>query len=171
MALGQEFSVLGNWFLIHFTENPGMAFGLEIGGEWGKLALTTFRIIAVSGLMYYLFHLVKTKAPMGYILSIASIFAGATGNIIDSVFYGVLFNENFFEGAEFLPADGGYASWFHGRVVDMFYFPIINGTYPDWFPVFGGSSFQFFRPVFNFADSCITVGVAIILLFHREQLS
>ena len=168
MILGQEYKILGDWFIIHFTENNGMAFGMEFWGKSGKIILTLFRILAVVGIGWYIRILIKQNAPKMVILSIALIMAGALGNIIDSVFYGVLFDESFYQVAEFLPSDGGYASLLQGRVVDMLYFPILKGYYPDWFPFWGGQRFIFFRPVFNIADSAITIGVAYILLFERS---
>ncbi|MFN7012798.1 MAG: lipoprotein signal peptidase [Bacteroidia bacterium] len=171
MYLGQEFNVLGNWFIIHFTENNGMAFGLEFAGQYGKLFLTLFRIFAVVGLFWYIYDLHKKKAHTGYIISIALITAGALGNIIDSVFYGVWFSDSLNNLATFMPNEGGYAPLFHGRVVDMLYFPIIEGYFPDWFPIWGGEYFLFFRPVFNIADSSITIGVALIILFNKRFFS
>ena len=168
MILGQEYKVLGNWFIIHFTENNGMAFGMELWGENGKIVLTLFRIIAVVGIAWYMKTLVKQDAPNMVIISIALIMAGALGNIIDSVFYGIIFDESFYQVAEFLPGDGGYSTWLQGRVVDMLYFPIFNGHYPGWFPFWANKEFIFFRPVFNIADSAITVGVAYILIFERS---
>ena len=168
MILGQEYKILGDWFIIHFTENNGMAFGMEFWGKNGKVILTLFRILAVVGIGWYIRMLIKQNAPKMVILSIALIMAGALGNIIDSVFYGVIFDESFYQVAEFLPSDGGYATLLQGRVVDMLYFPILKGYYPDWFPFWGGQRFIFFRPVFNIADSAITIGVAYILLFERS---
>jgi len=168
MTLGQEYNVLGNWFIIHFTENNGMAFGMEFWGTKGKIFLTLFRILAVIGIGWYLNHLIKEKAPKMVIYSIALIMAGAMGNIIDSVFYGVIFDESFYQTATFLPQDGGYSTWLQGRVVDMLYFPIIKGQYPEWFPFWSNQPFIFFRPVFNIADSAITVGVSYILIFQRS---
>lgn len=153
MYIGQEFKMLGNWFIIHFTENNGMAFGLEFGGEFGKLALSLFRVIAVAGIGYGLYYLIKRKYHRGLIINVALIFAGALGNIIDSVFYGVIYK---------------YESLFHGRVVDMLYFPILRGTFPSWVPVWGGEPFEFFRPVFNLADAAISVGVIAILIFQKR---
>jgi signal peptidase II len=169
MMIGQEYQVLGNWFLLHFTENEGMAFGMQIGGEFGKLLLSIFRIIAVAAIGYYLYHLVKKKSHFGLIISITLILAGALGNIIDSAFYGMLFSQSSYHTvATFLPEGGGYSSFLHGKVVDMLYFPIIRGNFPDWFPIWGGQDFIFFRPVFNIADSCITIGVFLLLLCQRR---
>ena len=168
MFLGQEIPVIGNRVLIHFTENNGMAFGYEIGGEYGKLALSIFRIIAVIGIIWYIRHLILKEAPQGLVLSIALILAGAIGNIIDSTFYGVIFSESFMRPAEVFPEEGGYATLLHGRVVDMLYFPVLQGHYPDWLPIWGGNRFIFFRPVFNIADTAITTGVAITLVFYRK---
>jgi len=171
MYLGQEYHIFGDWFIIHFTENNGMAFGFELGGEFGKIALSIFRIIAVGFIGYYIYKLSKTKAATGYILSISGIFAGAMGNILDSAFYGVIFNRSSYANiAETFPQDGGYAPFLYGKVVDMFYFPLINGHFPDWIPIWGGEDFLFFRPVFNVADASITVSVIVIILFYRSNL-
>ncbi len=167
MILGEEIPVLGNWFIIHFTENVGMAFGMEIGGEYGKIFLSLFRIAAVTGIGWYIIHLLNKKAPAGLVLSLSLIFAGALGNIIDSAFYGMIFNESYYQKATLFPEQGGYAPFLHGRVVDMLYFPVIRGNYPQWFPFLGGEHFIFFRPVFNLADTAITTGVAIVLIFYR----
>ncbi|MES2778752.1 MAG: lipoprotein signal peptidase [Bacteroidota bacterium] len=150
--LGEEIDVIGNWFKIHFTENYGMAFGMEFGGKSGKLLLTLFRLIAIGFIGWYILSLTKKNSHTGYILSWTLIMAGAVGNLIDSVFYGVWF---------------GYETWFHGRVVDMFYFPIIRTTLPEGFPLWGGEDFEFFRPVFNIADASISIGFIAILLFQR----
>lgn len=169
MSLGQEYNILGNLAIIHFTENNGMAFGMEFGGEAGKLALTLFRITAVCGIGYGVVYLIKKKYHRGLIMNLALIFAGAMGNIIDSTFYGLLFSEStYYEPAKFLPAGGGYASLFHGKVVDMFYIPLLQGSYPQWFPFWAGQEFIFFRPVFNIADSAITVGVILILIYQKR---
>lgn len=168
MYLGQEYHILGDWFIIHFTENNGMAFGMEFGGDYGKLFLSSFRIIAIFFLFWYLWSLGKKRALPGYMYCIALILAGALGNIIDSVFYGVIFSDSINEIASIFPPEGGYADLLHGRVVDMFYFPIIEGHFPSWFPIWGSEEFIFFRPVFNLADSAITVGVFMILIFQKK---
>ena len=152
MFIGQEFKIFGDWFIIHFTENNGMAFGLEFGGEFGKLALSLFRVIAVAGIGYGLHYLIKRKYHRGLILNVALIFSGALGNIIDSVFYGVIYK---------------YETLFHGRVVDMLYFPIVNSHFPAWFPIWGGEELVFFRPVFNIADTAISIGVIAIMIFQK----
>ena len=156
------------WFYLYFTENPGMAFGIEV---IGKLFLSLFRIVAVGFIGYYLYKLVKANQSFGFIACISMILAGAVGNIIDSVFYGVVFDHSFGQVATFLPAEGGYDTWLHGKVVDMFYFPLIQTHFPDWFPLWGGEEFIFFRPIFNLADSAICVGVFLLLLFYRQTLS
>lgn len=155
LFIGEEIPVFGNWFIIHFTENNGMAFGVELGGSYGKLALSLFRVIAVFGIGYILHYIIKHKYHFGLITCVSLVLAGALGNIIDSVFYGKIF---------------GYENWLHGRVVDMFYFPIIRGHYPNWFPLFANEEFIFFRPVFNFADAAISVGVICILIFQTTFL-
>lgn len=168
MFLGQEFHIAGDWFIIHFTENNGMAFGLEFGGSFGKLFLSIFRIALVSGIGWYLWHLIKSKATFGAIASFSLIFAGAIGNIIDSAFYGMIFSDSAMGVSTLFPATGGYAGFLHGRVVDMLYFPLISGQFPSWFPIWGGESFLFFRPVFNIADSSISVGVMLLLFFQKR---
>lgn len=178
MSLNQSIPVFGDWFMIRFIENPGMAFGWDIPGKFGKIALTLFRLVAITGIIWYLRMLIQKKAQILLIISVSMILAGAMGNIVDSVFYGLIFDK----GTTYLPeysnwvnysgvanADmTGYASAFRGCVVDMLYFPLIEGNYPDWFPIKGGEHFVFFRPIFNVADSAISIGVVLILLFQRK---
>ena len=172
MAIGDEIVVFKNWFILHFVENNGMAFGFEFAGEYGKMFLSVFRIFAVVAIGWYLFKLAKQKnVPFGFIVCISLIFAGAIGNIIDSLFYGMIFNHSYGQIATLFPEGGGYSSFLHGRVVDMFYFPLIEGRYPEWIPKIGGNPFIFFRPVFNIADSSITVGIFSILLFYRRYFN
>ena len=166
-ALGEEIEVF-DWFRILFVENEGMAWGTKIPGEYGKLALTLFRLAAIVGIGYWLWDSVRKNGSRILITSIALIFAGAFGNIIDSVFYGVIFNESYGQVASFLPEGGGYSSLFHGKVVDMLYFPLWKGYLPEWIPFWGGKYFTFFEPVFNIADSAISVGVAMLLLFSKR---
>ncbi len=169
MTLGEEFSLIGSRALIHFTENNGMAFGMEFGGEGGKLTLSIFRLIAILGIGYGLHYMIQRKYHRGLILCVSLIFAGALGNIIDSTIYGLIFSESTWTSKAILfPEVGGYSRLFHGKVVDMFYFPLLQGQYPSWFPFWGGEPFIFFRPVFNLADSAISVGVVIILLFQKR---
>ena len=173
MEYGTEFYLLGqSWARIHFVENEGMAFGWTLGFSYGKLLLSLFRIFAVGFLIYYIRVLIKEKASFGLLSCFALILAGALGNIIDSAFYGMIFSDSFHGGvAEMFPEGGGYASFLHGKVVDMLYFPMFRGNFPEWFPFWGGNPFLFFRPVFNIADSAITVGVFSLLLFHRSFFS
>lgn len=168
MMLGEEFSICGDWFLIHFIENNGMAFGMELEGEWGKILLSLFRIFAVCGIGWYLYDISTKKAPLGLVISIALIFSGAMGNIIDSAFYGLIFNDSYYQVSTFMPEVGGYSSFLHGKVVDMLYFPLLEGRFPEWLPMWGGEHYIFFRPVFNIADSYISIGVTFILLFQRK---
>jgi signal peptidase II len=168
MMLGDEIVIAKNWFIIHFVENNGMAFGLEFGNHIGKYFLSIFRIVAIGGLGWYLNKLWKRDVPFGIIVCFSLIMAGAIGNILDSAFYGLIFNESYGQVATLFPAGGGYASFLQGRVVDMFYFPLISGNYPSWLPFVGGEDFIFFRPVFNMADSSITVGIISILILYRK---
>jgi signal peptidase II len=163
--LDEEVHIFGDWFRLHFTENPGMAFGLELGGEgsiWGKLVLRIFRIVAIILLGWYLTKLIKRNSPTGLIISIALILAGATGNIIDNAFYGMMFSDSYVVPATFMPSDGGYAGFLLGDVVDMLYFPLFTADLP-WI-----GPFTFFSPIFNIADSAITVGVFILLLNQKK---
>lgn len=192
MSYATGFEILGlDWARIHFVENEGMAFGITFGNkcigmtnaagecngiiftpETGKLILSSFRIIMVFFLCYLIYELYKAKEPMGLLISFCLILAGALGNILDSAFYGIIFSESTYHGevARLFPPGGGYASFLHGKVVDMFYFPMVDTILPDWVPVYGGKRFEFFRPVFNVADSAISIGVALILIFYRKIL-
>lgn len=170
MFLGESIEVF-SWFKILFIENNGMAFGMELGS---KLFLTIFRIVAITLIGFYIFKLIKNsnKLKKGYLISVSLIFAGALGNIIDCLFYGVIFNAPLFPDiATIFPAEGGYADFMYGRVVDMLYFPLFSFVWPDWIPFVGGEYFEFFEPVFNIADSAITIGIALVLIFYRKSLS
>ncbi len=158
MGLVGEIPVFGNWFKLHYTENPGMAFGLEIGSEYGKLALTTFRLLAMGGIGYYLYYLIKKGVPQGLCWSIALILGGAVGNVIDSILYGKLLGN--------APSDAP-SPWFHGQVIDMFYVDIWEGRVADWIPIFGGQHMSLW-PIFNVADASIFIGVSIILIFQKS---
>lgn len=163
MTLGESHNVLGNWFRWCFVENEGAAFGMSLGGDYGKLALSLFRIVAIGALVWFVHYLRKQKAPTGVVVGFALILAGALGNMIDSAFYGMIFSEStFMSVATFLPEGGGYAPFLHGKVVDMLYFPLFH--WPEWLPLIGGD--LFFSPVFNFADSYITIAVFYLLIFH-----
>jgi len=168
--LGEE-SQIFDWFIIHFTENNGMAFGIEFGGYTGKKILTLFRIIVVGIGIKYIFNLTKSGFPNGALIALGFIIGGAIGNIIDSSFYGIIFNESYNNVASFMPDSGGYSSLFHGKVVDMFYFPLMNSHFPNWLPIFGGEHFIFFRPVFNIADAGISIGIFMILFFYRKEFN
>lgn len=158
-----------DWFYIYFTENPGMAFGMEI---FGKLFLTLFRLVAVSFLIYYVCKIRDKGFPKGYLVCVALIIAGAAGNIVDCVLYGPLFSESTpYSVAQLVPWGEGYAPFLKGKVVDMFYFPLVSWNWPDWLPFIGGNHFIFFSPIFNFADACISCGVIAILLFYSRCLN
>ncbi len=168
MMIGQEIPVFDHWFLLHFIENNGMAFGMELSGRWGKFLLSIFRLVAIVAIGWYITRLIREKAPAGLVVAVSMIFAGALGNVIDSAFYGIIFDDSHFHVARLFPEEGGYSTFLHGKVVDMLYFPIVTGRFPEWFPFWGGEDFVFFRPVFNISDSSITIGVALILLFYRK---
>lgn len=173
MTLDQHIAVFGEWFYIRFIENKGAAYGFEFGGEYGKLFLSLFRIVAVGFIIYYINKLAKRPGvPKGVLFGGALVLAGALGNILDSVFYGVIFSESGFRTvATLFPEGGGYAPFLHGKVVDMLYFPIVQSTYPEWFPWIGGNDFTFFSPVFNIADSYISIGVIYLFIFQWRFFS
>jgi signal peptidase II len=175
--LGQEHEVISgiSWFRMHFIENEGMAYGWKLGGEWGKMALTLFRLVAVIFGTLYLAYTIRKKYHPGFIVCATLIYAGAIGNLIDSLFYGMIFEnsdpyaQNIARSIAQEGFTGGYAGFLHGKVVDMLYFPIITDAhFPSWFPLWGGESFEFFRPVFNIADASISLGVLCILLFQKR---
>lgn len=172
MNIGEEIVVF-DWFRISFIENRGMAFGMEIGS---KFFLSLFRIVAVGGLTWYIWKKIKEGARMGYIVVLSMIYAGAAGNIFDSLFYGEIFTASHpyytdLPPAQLVPWGEGYASILMGNVVDMFSFPLFHGTFPNWFPVWGGEDFTFFSAIFNFADACISVGVVVLFLFYRNDFN
>jgi signal peptidase II len=158
MYLHEEINVLGTWFRLHYLLNPGMAFGIRWENEFGKLALTAFRIVAMFGIGFYLVRMIQRRAHNGFLICLALILGGAIGNVIDSTFYGVFLNNAPIESP---------TKWFHGQVIDMLYFPLFNFYWPEWVPFKGGEYFEFFSPVFNIADSSIFIGVASILLMQR----
>jgi signal peptidase II len=168
--LGEE-SQIFDWFIIHFTENNGMAFGIEFGGYTGKKILTIFRMVVVGIGIKYIFNLSKAGFSNGTSIALGFIIGGAIGNIIDSSFYGIIFNDSYNNIASFMPEMGGYSSLLHGKVVDMFYFPLMNSHFPNWLPIWGGEHFIFFRPVFNIADAGISIGIFMILLFYRKEFN
>lgn len=167
-AIGDDVKVLGlDWFRIHFLENKGMAFGMSFGNTIGKFLLTLIRVVLSVAIFIYMNKLIKKGEKKIIIYSFALIFAGAVGNIIDCLFYGIIFNEStVFAAATIFPAEGGYAPFLFGRVVDMFYFPLIDTTWPDWIPFVGGNNFRFFNAIFNFADASITIGVVLLLVSY-----
>lgn len=167
MTLYESITVIPDWFFIRFIENPGAAFGMELGGDYGKLFLSLFRLVAIGFIIWYLAKLAREKAPKGVMVGFTILLAGAIGNVIDSAFYGMIFSESSqFQVATMFPEGGGYAGFLHGKVVDMLHFPIIESSYPSWFPIVGGDPFVFFSPIFNLADSYITIGLFYLVIFH-----
>jgi signal peptidase II len=168
---GESHPVIGEWFRLYFIENEGMAYGWKFGGEWGKMLLTLFRLAAVIFGVFYIKKIIEKKYHPGFIICVALIFSGALGNLIDSMFYGLIFDSSstdILNVAKIFPPHG-YAGFLHGNVVDMLYFPIIrNATFPSWIPVWGGQDFEFFRPIFNLADASISTGIIAILLFQNR---
>lgn len=167
---GESYSVLGNWFQLYFIENEGMAYGWKFGGEFGKMALTLFRLGAVIFGVFYIRKIIEKKYNRGFIICVGLIFAGALGNLIDSMFYGLIFTNSslmLFNVAKIFPANG-YAGFLHGNVVDMLYFPIIHTRLPDWVPFWGGQYFDFFSPIFNLADASISTGIITIFIFQKR---
>jgi signal peptidase II len=167
-ALEQSVPLLGNSAFLHFTENKGMAFGIELGGDIGKLLLTVFRVVFIAAIGWMVLKLIRRSVGTGLVLGLAAMFAGALGNLIDCLFYGMVFSDSTYtQVAQLFPAGGGYAPLGFGKVVDMFYLPVIRTTYPEWFPFNAGEPFVFFRPIFNLADAAITVSVFYLLIFQR----
>jgi signal peptidase II len=176
--LNTSHRVLGNAFQLYFVENPGMAYGWKFGGDWGKIALTIFRLIAVIFGSWYLGKVIRQGYHKGFVICAALVYAGALGNLIDSCFYGLIFDKGMVfdpQIKDYMGYDGlavlskhGYSSFLHGNVVDMLYFPVIKGHFPSWFPIWGGESFEFFRPIFNVADAAISTGVITILVFQKR---
>lgn len=171
MTIGESIPVFGDWFQVYFIENNGMAFGMQFGGAIGKFFLTALRLVLIGVIIYYVKKLIESGSSRAFLTGVALILVGAIGNVIDSMLYGIVFSEsNFTQVASLFPEGGGYAPFMFGKVVDMLYFPIIDTTLPQWFPFKGGEQFIFFRPIFNIADSCITIGVFYLLLFKRKEL-
>lgn len=169
MYLHESFAVCGDWFYIYFTENPGMAFGMELGS---KLLLTSFRIVAIAFLAYYLYKIVRNnRFSTGYVVCVALVLAGATGNLIDCLFYGEIFTDSVGRVATVVPWGEGYGDFLYGKVVDMFHFPLFSFDWPEWVPFVGGDNFLFFSPIFNFADACISCAVIAIAIFYYKYIS
>lgn len=172
LTLGAEIPLIGNRGIVYFTENNGMAFGLEFFGNAGKLLLSIFRIIFIGVIGWFVYKQIRSNAAKGLVLGLAAMFAGALGNLIDCMFYGLIFSESTYtQVAQMFPTGGGYAPFLYGKVVDMFYFPIINIVLPEWFPFWSGERFIFFRPIFNIADAAITSSVFYLLIFQRSIFS
>lgn len=164
MQIGEEIPLIGDWCMLHFVENEGMAFGMAFGGKVGKLLLSLFRIVASSAILVYMLKLIKQNVRWLPLVSIALIFVGAVGNLVDSCFYGLIFNESYYHVATLFSEEGGYAGFLMGKVVDMFYFPLIDTFWPDWMPLVGGNHLLFFNAIFNVADAAITIGVAMLII-------
>lgn len=172
MHIGEDIPLIGEWCRLHFTENKGFAFGITLGGDIGKSILTLFRIGASIAIAWLIVHLIKTNSRTSLITCTTLIFAGAVGNLIDSCFYGLIFNESYYNVATLFPPEGGYAPFMQGKVVDMFYFPLFDFHWPEWIPIIGGDYFEFFSAIFNVADASITIGViwlAIELITHNPK--
>lgn len=170
MTIGESIPVFGDWFQICFIENNGMAFGMQFGGSIGKLALSLFRVVLIGFIIVYLRKLIKRAGtPTGVLVGLSLVLVGAIGNVIDCLFYGEIFSASTYtQVAQLFPPDGGYTGFLYGKVVDMFYFPIIDTVLPEWVPFYGGEPFLFFRPIFNFADACISCAVVYMLIFQRK---
>lgn len=172
MILGESFPFFEgqNWFYIHFIENNGMAFGFELSESiWGKLFLSLFRLVAIFGFIYWIYKLAKDKnQSLGLVICVSLLLAGALGNLIDSLFYGLIFDDSYGKVATLFPESGGYAPFLRGKVVDMFYFPLFEGHFPDFIPFVGGQEFSFFNAIFNIADACISVGAVLLLIFQKQ---
>lgn len=164
MHIGEDIPLIGEWCRLHFIENNGFAFGITLGGTLGKTILTLFRIGASAAIAWLIVHLLKTNGRTSLIACLTLIFAGAVGNLIDSCFYGLIFNESYYNVATLFPPEGGYAPLLQGKVVDMFYFPLFDFHWPEWIPIIGGDYFEFFSAIFNVADSAITIGVIWLII-------
>lgn len=174
MTIGESIPVFGDWFQILFIENNGMAFGMQFGGIIGKILLTVFRLVLIGFIIYYINKILlrRSDTPTGVLVGVSLVLAGAIGNVVDCLFYGQIFSQSTYGMmAELFPQGGGYAPLLMGKVVDMLYFPLIETTLPDWLPIWGGNEFIFFRPIFNFADSCVSVGAIYMILFQRKYFA
>ena len=169
MFIGQDIALIGDWCYLHFIENEGFAFGTSFGGTAGKIGLSVFRLVASAALLWYLLHTMKKDGRTSFVVSLALIFVGAVGNIIDSCFYGMIFSESSYTIATLFPPEGGYAPFLQGKVVDMFYFPLFEFDWPRWMPWIGGSHFTFFNAIFNVADAAITVGAFWLIIDQLIQ--
>ena len=169
LQIGEEIPLIGSWCKLHFVENVGMAFGIAFGGSVGKLLLTLFRFLASAAVMWAIVYYIRKGAQTLFVVSLALIFVGAIGNLIDCCFYGLIFNESYYNVAQLFPPEGGYAPFLYGRVVDMFYFPLFRFDWPEWVPFVGGDEFEFFNAIFNIADAAITIGIAILIVYYLMQ--